>query len=101
MISLEMLDTRVLVKPLPAASTSSGGIHLPETKNNPHETRIGVIVSVGPGDTNDHRGFVPQTLVVGQKIMYDKSWGDDLTIDGEAFHALDRGDIFGVVVETS
>jgi chaperonin GroES len=80
---------RVLVEPAAAEEKTSGGIIIPDTaKEKPQK---GTIVAVGPGKKKDE----PITVKVGDKVLYGKYAGTEITIDGTDYLIMRQDDIFG------
>jgi chaperonin GroES len=80
---------RVLVEPASAEEKTSGGIIIPDTaKEKPQK---GTVVAVGPGKKKDE----PVTVKVGDKVLYGKYAGTEITIDGTEYLIMRQDDIFG------
>ena len=80
---------RVLVEAAPAEEKTAGGIIIPDTvKEKPQK---GVIVAVGPGKKKEE----PMTLQVGDKVLYGKYAGTEISIDGKEYLIMRQDDIFG------
>jgi chaperonin GroES len=80
---------RVLVEAAEAESKTSGGIIIPDTvKEKPQK---GVVVAVGPGKKKDE----PVTFKVGDKVLYGKYSGTEITIDGKEFLIMRQDDVLG------
>ena len=89
------LGDRVLVKPLEAKEQTKGGIVLPETaKEKPQE---GKIIAIGEGKKMEEGKTMPLSLKVGDKILYGKYSGTEITIDGEEYLIVREDDVFGVL----
>jgi chaperonin GroES len=88
------LADRVVVKPLEEAEQMRGGLYIPDTaKEKPQQ---GNIVAVGPGRfEKDAR--VPMDVKVGDKVLYGKYSGTEVTIEGEALLILRESDILAVI----
>lgn len=94
-IKLNPLHDRVVVKPLEAEEKTKGGIILPDTaKEKPVE---GTVVAAGPGKISDNGELVKMTVKVGDKVLYGKYSGTDVTIDGEEYLIMRESDIFAIV----
>ena len=94
-IKLNPLHDRVVVKPLEAEEKTKGGIILPDTaKEKPVE---GTVVAAGPGKISDNGELVKMTIKVGDKVLYGKYSGTDVTIDGEEYLIMRESDIFAIV----
>lgn len=92
---LKPLADRVLVKVLEAEETTAGGIVLPDTaRERPQE---GEIVAVGPGKVLDNGTLVALEVAVGDRIVFSKYGGDELTYDGEEYKILRESDILAVL----
>ena len=88
------LADRVVVKPLEEAEQMRGGLYSPDTaKEKPQQ---GNIVAVGPGRfEKDAR--VPMDVKVGDKVLYGKYSGTEVTIEGEPLLILRESDILAVI----
>jgi chaperonin GroES len=80
---------RVLVEAAEAESKTMGGIIIPDTaKEKPQK---GVVVAVGPGKKKDE----PVTLKVGDKVLYGKYSGTEISIDGKEYLIMRADDVLG------
>lgn len=88
------LADRVVVKPLEEAEQMRGGLYIPDTaKEKPQQ---GNIVAVGPGRfEKDAR--IPMDVKVGDKVLYGKYSGTEVTIEGEQLLILRESDILAVI----
>ncbi len=94
-IKLNPLHDRVVVKPLEAEEKTKGGIILPDTaKEKPVE---GTVVAAGPGKISDNGELVKMTVKAGDKVLYGKYSGTDVTVDGEEYLIMRESDIFAIV----
>lgn len=94
-LNVTPLQDRVIVKPAQAEETTKGGIILPDTaKEKPIE---GIVVAVGPGKIADDGKAINMTVKVGDKVLYGKYSGTEVTIDGEEYLFMRESDIFAVV----
>lgn len=92
---LNPLSDRVIVKPAEAEEKTRGGIILPDTaKEKPVE---GTVVATGPGKVADNGEVVKMTVKVGDKVLYGKYSGTEVTIDGEEYLIMRESDIFAIV----
>ena len=82
------LADRVLVKLEKTEEKTAGGIIIPETAQE--KTQTGIVLEVG-----DDKDVI--TVKVGQKIMYDKYAGTQITLDGEEHLILKMSDIIAVI----
>ena len=92
---MKPLADRVVIKPSPADEKTKGGIILPDTAKE--KPVIGEVVAVGPGKvTDDGKKIVPE-LKVGDKVLYGKYSGTEVTIDGDEYLIMREADIFAIV----
>ncbi|MFN8667586.1 MAG: co-chaperone GroES [Gemmatimonadaceae bacterium] len=88
------LADRVVVKPLEEAETMRGGLYIPDTaKEKPQQ---GEIVAVGPGRFEDGKR-VPLDVQVGNKVLYGKYSGTEVTVDGDSLLILRESDILAII----
>ena len=92
---IQPLADRVIVKPQEAEEVTKGGIILPDTaKEKPMQ---GDIVAVGNGKITEEGTKVDLTVKVGDKVLYGKYSGTEVTIDGNEYLIMRESDIFGIV----
>lgn len=89
-VNIKPLADRVLVEPAAAETKTAGGIIIPDTaKEKPQK---GTVVAVGPGKKDE-----PLTVKVGDKILYGKYGGTDITVDGKDYLIMRESDIYAIV----
>lgn len=94
-LKLNPLADRVVVKPAEAEEKTKGGIILPDTaKEKPVE---GTVVAAGSGKVSDNGQLVNMTVKVGDKVLYGKYSGTEVTIDGVEYLIMRESDIFAIV----
>ena len=92
---IKPLADRVVVRPVEEAETMKGGIIIPDTaKEKPMQ---GEIIEVGPGRTNDDGQKTPLEVKKGDKVLYGKYSGTEVSISGEDFLIMRESDIFAVI----
>lgn len=88
------LADRVVVKALEETETMRGGLYIPDTaKEKPQQ---GEVIAVGPGRTEDGKR-VPMEVKAGDKVLYGKYSGTEVSIDGEQLLILRESDILAIV----
>jgi chaperonin GroES len=89
------LHDRVLVRPLEQDERSSGGIIIPDTaKEKPQQ---GEVIAVGPGGRNEEGKVTPLDVKKGDRILFGKWSGTEVTIDGDKLMIMKESDIMGVL----
>ena len=89
------LQDRVLIKALDEEQKTKGGIIIPDTaKEKPQE---GEVIAVGPGGRDDEGDRMEMDVAVGDRILFGKWSGTEVTIDGEELLIMKESDIMGVV----
>ena len=88
------LADRVVVKPLEDAETMQGGLYIPDTaKEKPQQ---GEILAVGPGRYEDGKR-IPMDVQVGNKVLYGKYSGTEVTVEGEPVLILRESDVLAII----
>ncbi|OQX86349.1 MAG: co-chaperone GroES [Candidatus Omnitrophica bacterium 4484_70.2] len=94
-MKIKPLGDRVLIKPSEEKERTKGGIVLPDTaKEKPQE---GKIVAVGEGRKTEDGKTIPLTLKVGDRVLYGKYSGTEITIDGEEYLIMREEDVLAVI----
>jgi len=92
------LADRVVVKPLEEIETQKGGIIIPDTaKEKPMQ---GEIVEVGPGRVTDEGKNINMQLKKGDRVLYGKYSGTEVSVEGEDFLIMRESDIFATIVNS-
>src|ERR1051326_6938109 len=88
------LADRVVVKAMEEAEQMRGGLFIPDTAKE--KPQPGEIVAVGPGRYEDGK-LVPMSVKVGDKVLYGKYSGTEVTIDNEPVLILRESDVLAVI----
>jgi chaperonin GroES len=94
-MKIKPLADRVVIKPSPAEEKSRGGIILPDTAKE--KPVVGEVVAIGPGKVTDEGKTVNPEVKVGDKVLYGKYSGTEVTIEGEEYLIMREADIFAIV----
>jgi chaperonin GroES len=93
-VKVQPLADRVVVKATEETEQMRGGLYIPDTaKEKPQQ---GEIVAVGPGRYEEGQR-VPMELKVGDKVLYGKYSGTEVTVDAEQYLILRESDVLAVV----
>lgn len=94
-MKIRPLQDRVIVKRLEEQEKTKGGIIIPDTaKEKPQE---GKVIAVGKGKLTDDGKVIPLDVKVGDKILFGKYSGTEITIEGEEHLIMREEDILGVI----
>lgn len=91
---IKPLSDRVLVQPAPAEEKTESGIIIPDSaKEKPQE---GTVVAAGPGKV-ENGSKIEMSVNEGDKVLYGKYSGTEVTLDGEEYLIMRESDILGIV----
>merc|ERR1711879_256518 len=94
MASIKPLGDRVLVKADVAEEVTSSGLYIPDTaKEKPQQ---GTVVAVGPGKV-ENGNKIDMTVKEGDKVLYGKYAGTEVSLDGDEFLIMREADIVGIL----
>lgn len=94
-MKLKPLADRVVIKPSKAEEMTKGGIIVPDTAKE--KPVWGDVIAVGPGRTSDDGKLIPMEIKVGDKVLYGKYSGTEVTMEGEELLIMRENDIFAVM----
>jgi chaperonin GroES len=94
-MKLKPLSDRIVIKPAVAEEKTKGGIILPDTAKE--KPVVGEVVAVGPGKVTDDGKKVPMEVKVGDKVLYGKYSGTEVTVEGEEYLIMREADVFAIV----
>ena len=93
-MKIRPLQDRVLIRRVEEEETTAGGIIIPDSaKEKPQE---GVIVATGKGKVREDGGISPLDVKNGDRVLFGKYAGTDVTLDGEEYVILREEDILAV-----
>ncbi len=94
-MALQPLHDRVIVRPASADEVTTGGIIIPDTaKEKPVQ---GEIIAVGNGKQTEDGKVLPLQVKVGDKILYGKYAGTEVSFNGEDLLIMRESDIFAII----
>ncbi|MBU0529337.1 co-chaperone GroES [bacterium] len=94
-LKLKPLEDRVVVEPKEAEDKTASGIILPDTaQEKPQEATV---VAIGPGKASDTGTIVKMTVKVGDKVLYGKYSGSEVTVDGKEYLIMRESDILAIL----
>jgi chaperonin GroES len=94
-MKIKPLQDRVIVERVDAQEKSAGGLYIPDTaKEKPQEGRV---VAAGSGKRREDGTINPLDVKKGDRILFSKYAGSDVTIDGNEYIIMREDDILGVL----
>lgn len=89
------LHDRVLLRRVEQEGKTAGGIIIPDTaKEKPME---GEVVAVGTGHINDNGEVRPLDVKAGDRVIFSKWAGTEVSVNGEELIVMKESDIIGVI----
>ena len=94
-MSIKPLQDRILIRRVESEEEFRGGIVIPDTaKEKPQE---GEIVAVGPGKTLDSGQLQPMSVSVGDRVLFGKYAGTEVTLDDEEYLIMREDEVLGIL----
>ncbi len=94
-MQIKPLADRVVVKPLEETEQMRGGLYIPDTaKEKPQQ---GEIMAVGPGRVSDDGKRIEMDLKVGDRVLYGKYSGTEVTVSADEMLILRESDVLAVM----
>jgi chaperonin GroES len=94
-MNVKPLADRVIVKPLESEEKTAGGIIIPD--NAKEKPQKGEVVAVGPGKVADNGQLVKPELKKGDKVLYGKYSGSEVTIENKEYLIMRESDVLAIV----
>ena len=89
------LEDRVVIEPMEAEEKTQGGIVLPDTaKEKPMK---GKIIAVGDGKMLESGKRAELLVKKGDKVLYGKYAGTEITVDGKEYLVMRESDILAKI----
>jgi len=93
------LHDRVLVRRVESDEKTAGGLIIPDSaKEKPAE---GLVVAVGAGARDDDGDRISMDVKEGDKILFGKWSGTEVSVDGEDLLIMKESDILGIIEDTA
>jgi chaperonin GroES len=95
MANIRPLGDKVVVQVMEAEEKTASGIILPDSaKKKPTE---GKVIATGDGKVLDSGERHPLTVKPGDRVLFSKYGGTEVTVDGEEYTILDEDQIYAVL----
>ena len=94
-MNLRPLHDRIVVKRLEEEEVTRGRIIIPDTaKEKPQQ---GQVVAVGTGKMTDEGKTIPLAVKAGDRILFGKYSGNEVTVDSTEYVIMKEDDVLGIV----
>lgn len=94
-MALTPLHDRIIVRPAQPEEVTKGGIIIPDTaKEKPMQ---GEVIAVGKGKIAEDGTVVAMQLKAGDKVLYGKYSGTEVTVEGEELLIMRESDVFAII----
>ena len=94
-MKIRPLHDRILVERLEEQEVRRGGIIIPDTaKEKPQE---GKVIAVGTGKMSDEGKHLPLVVKQGDRILFGKYSGSEVTVDGQEYLIMKEEDVLGIL----
>jgi chaperonin GroES len=94
-MALKPLADRIIVRPSKAEEKTKGGIIVPDTAKE--KPVWGEVIAAGPGRISDEGKTIPPEIKVGDKVLYGKYSGTEVTVDNEELLIMRESDVFAIM----
>ena len=89
------LHNRLIVQRSDEDETTAGGIIIPDSaKEKPQQ---GNIIAVGPGRLDDKGNRIEMQINEGDRVLFSKYSGTEITLDGEEHLIINEDDVLAVL----
>ncbi len=94
-MAFKPLHDRVLVRRVQSEDKTKGGLIIPDSaKEKPAE---GEVVACGEGARKDSGELIAPSVKAGDRILFGKWSGTEVTLDGEELLIMKESDILGII----
>lgn len=94
-MNVKPLSDRIIIRPLEAEEKTAGGIIIPD--NAKEKPQKGEVVAVGAGKIADNGQKVAMALKSGDKVLYGKYSGTEVSIDGTDYLIMRETDVLAIL----
>jgi chaperonin GroES len=94
-MKIRPLGNRIVVKQDAPKMTSTNGIMLVSSAID--AANIGVVIAAGPGRHLDNGEFIPNSVSVGDRILFNKQSAEEIEVDKEKALIMTEDAIMGIL----
>ncbi len=94
-VNIKPMADRVVIEPLEETEEMRGGLYIPDTaKEKPQQ---GTVIAVGPGRRSEQGELIEVELKEGDRILYGKYSGTEVTVDGNEYLIVRESDVLAIL----
>ncbi|MFD1157709.1 co-chaperone GroES [Roseovarius aestuarii] len=94
-MAFKPLHDRVVVRRVESEEKTAGGLIIPDSaKEKPSE---GEVVACGEGARKDSGELIAMSISAGDRVLFGKWSGTEITLDGEELLIMKESDILGII----
>ena len=94
-MAFKPLHDRVVIRRVESEEKTSGGLIIPDSaKEKPSE---GEVVACGEGARKDSGELIAMSISAGDRVLFGKWSGTEITLDGEELLIMKESDILGII----
>ena len=94
-MTVRPLHDRLIVQRIDEGEQHVGGIIIPDSaKEKPQQ---GTVIAAGNGKVNDDGKRVPLDVKAGDRILFGKYAGQEITLDGEEYFIMKEDEVLAVI----
>ena len=98
-MNIRPLYDRLVVKRIEEKENMQGGLHIPDSaKEKPQE---GEVLAAGKGKRLEDGKVVPLDVQVGDRILFGKYSGSEITLDGQEYLIMREEDVLGILASAA
>ena len=94
-MKIKPLSDRIVVRVQEAEEKTASGIILPDTAQE--KPQMGKVIAVGPGKSSDSGELIKMSLKKGDRVLYGKYSGTEITVDGDDVLIMRESDILATL----
>ena len=94
-MNVKPLSDRIIIRPLEAEEKTAGGIIIPD--NAKEKPQKGEVIAIGAGKIADNGQKIEMTLKAGDKVLYGKYSGTEISIDGDDYLIMRESDVLAIM----
>ena len=94
-MTLQPLHDRIVVQRIEEGEVRRGGLIIPDSaKEKPQE---GKVLAVGKGTVTEDGTKIPLDVKAGDRVLFGKYSGNEVTLDGEEYLIMKEDDVLGIL----